>query len=269
MAGMSLSLSLGLGPSSGGAASYSAEATAYFAAMSVQPDATRKGLLANCIDAIVAGGAWTPLDGLTITAMHNEQAARVDARNPARIAGVAVAPTFLADRGYTSNGTSQYLTTGFNPSTAGGAYTMDACSMGVWVGTDVNNGAQFEMGNSNATINTRSSTTLSTTIQSAATTNFAGATTSVGLSAWTRNSSSLVSGYKNGALLLSTTSTSTALRNAEFLICAVNSSTTGTVTPGNYTTRRIQALYYGGALTTGQHLTIYNALAAYMAAVGA
>lgn len=251
-------------------APYSAEATAYFAAMSVQPDATRKSALDTLISSLKTGGVWAKLDWLTVHAAHDEQAARVNAVNPAQVASVGVAPTFTTDRGYTGNGTTQYLNTGWNASTAAGKFTQNDCSMGVWCGTDVSSGAQYDCGNGNATINARSGTNTALTVQSAAgSSTVLSPATSVGFTSWTRTSSTAGTAYKNGASMGAISTTSATLRNATFLICAANTSTTGTVTAGNFSTRRIQALCWGSQLSGAEQLALYNALATYMTAVGA
>ncbi|SCY69259.1 hypothetical protein SAMN05660666_02502 [Novosphingobium aromaticivorans] len=250
--------------------SYSAEATAYFAAMSVQPDATRKSALDTLIASLKSAGVWAKLDWLTVHAAHDEQAARVNAVNPAQVASVGVAPTFTTDRGYTGNGTTQYLNTGWNPSSAGGKFTQNDCFMGMWAGTDVTSGAQYDCGNSNATINGRSGATSPITAQSAASsTPTLPVSTSIGFTSFTRTSSTAGVAYKNGASMGAISSTSTTLRNASFLICAANSSTTGTVTAANFSTRRNQALCWGQGLSGAEQLALYNALATYMTAVGA
>lgn len=251
--------------------SYSAEATAYFAAMSVQPDATRKSALDTLISSLKTGGVWAKLDWLTVHAAHDEQAARVNAVNPAQVASVGVAPTFTTDRGYTGNGTTQYLNTGWNASTAGGKFTQNDCSMGVWCGTDVTASGQYDLGNSNATICARSGTGSPMTAQSASgSTITLPASTSVGFTSWSRTGSTAGVAYKNGAALgTAISSTSTTLRNAPFLIGAANTSTTGTVTAGSFSTRRNQAVCWGSQLSGAEQLALYNALATYMTAVGA
>lgn len=261
---------LGLGMDAPLSASYTAEATAYFAAMSVQPSGARKSTLDTLISSLKSSGVWAKLDWLTIHAAHDEQAARVNAVNPAQVASVGVAPTFTTDRGYTGDGTTQYINTGWNPSTAGGKFTQNDCSMGVWSGTDATSGAQYDCGNSDATINGRSGATAPITAQSAASsTPTLPASTSVGFTSWTRTSSTAGTAYKNGASMGAISTTSATLRNATFLICAANSSTTGTVTAGNFSTRRIQALCWGSQLSGAEQLALYNALATYMTAVGA
>ena len=100
------------GPPLTGGPSYSAEAEAYFAAMSVAPDATRKGLLAALIDGLVADAVWSELLWLSIGASHDAQAARINAKTPAQVATVSGIPVFTADQGYKGDNSAAYLDSG-------------------------------------------------------------------------------------------------------------------------------------------------------------
>ena len=53
------------------------DAQAYFAAMTVQPSAARKGLLRDLIAGLKADGAWAKLRGFWLLAAHDAQAARL------------------------------------------------------------------------------------------------------------------------------------------------------------------------------------------------
>lgn len=97
---------------------YDTDAAAYFAAMTVQPDATRKGLLNTLIVALKACGAWATYDFFYVGASHDAQAMRINAKNPATYTLQAVnSPVFLVDRWIGSNAGGGYWLTGFNPGT--------------------------------------------------------------------------------------------------------------------------------------------------------
>ena len=128
----------------GGGVSYEAEALTYFAAMSVAPDDTRKGHLNTLIASLKTAGVWAKLDGLYIMAAHDAQAARVNAVNPASVATANGTITFTTDRGYAGNGTTGYLNTGFNPTTAPSPkYARNSAHMGAWSRTAVNAGVEI------------------------------------------------------------------------------------------------------------------------------
>lgn len=250
---------------------YSTETLAYLAAMAVQPDATRKALLDTLIVALMTSGAWADLDWISPMWMHDAQAARINAVTPALAATPINSPIFTVDRGYTFNGATSYLDTGWNPSTAGGKFVQNDNTMGIWIGTEVSSGTQYDIGNSNAAINARNSAIGLVTAQSAASSNVTlPASSSIGLTAFTRTGAIAGQGYKNGAATgAAITSTSTALRNASFLIGAANSNTTGGVTAGSFSTRRADAYFWGRGLNSTKQAAIHAALAAYKTAVGA
>lgn len=111
---------------------YLPEATALFGRMTVQPDATRKGLINTLIKSLKDGGVWSKLDALWLAAAHDAQAARrnwiADAFNLTAVSS----PAFVADRGYQGDGVASYLDTGFTPSSAGGKFTLNSASFGLW-----------------------------------------------------------------------------------------------------------------------------------------
>lgn len=58
------------------------EATALFAAMTVQPSAARKTIIATCISSLISSGVWAKLDRLYVLAAHTEQASLLDWVHP-------------------------------------------------------------------------------------------------------------------------------------------------------------------------------------------
>jgi hypothetical protein len=81
-------------------------------------DAGRKSLLITLIQNLMDDGIWFDLDALWLYAAENEAQALRDIKSG--IVSVPIdTPTFTVDRGYTFNGTSQYIATGFTPSANG------------------------------------------------------------------------------------------------------------------------------------------------------
>lgn len=275
--GMRLGLGLGIGMpvgAMGGGVSYDADASAYFAAMSVQPDATRKDLLNTLIVGLKSAGVWTKLDWLDIKAAHDAQAARINAVTPAQVGTAVNSPTFTTDRGYTGDAATSYLNSGWNPATASSPkFVQNSCSMGVWLGTDANSNTQDDIGVSpRATINGRRSAAAAfgANLQSA-TNDISGTispSSSVGLSSWSRNGAATAEMFKNGVSVGAKTSTSSAIFNGNFFFLAANNSAS-VGNPTRFSPRRQQAAYWGQYLTEAEHLAIYNLLATYMTAIGA
>ena len=102
-----------------------AETTALLAAMSVQPSSERQTLINTLIASLktyktAAGQSfWSALDFLFIPAAHDDQAGRINWKNPAPVANKAGSVTFQTDRGFTGNFGSAYCDTGLALATAG------------------------------------------------------------------------------------------------------------------------------------------------------
>lgn len=235
--------------------------------MTSAPDDTRKGHIDTLIAGLKSDGVWTLLDRLYVCAAHDEQAARVDWITAANVLTAVNSPTFTTDRGFTGDGATSYLNTGFNPLSGTPKYTQNDATMGVWCGTDVSAFNQYDIGHSTrAMICARNSTNILCYINNGATNGpLGGANTSVGNSMWTRRSSTVVEVYKNGASLAETTATSSAPYNLNFLLCAGMGSGG---TPSGYSTRRVQAGYWGSQMSDAQASAMHNRLATYMTAVG-
>jgi hypothetical protein len=114
--GIGIGMPFGGSPLSAGV-SYDADALAYFAAMSVEPDATRKGLLNDLIVGLKADSVWTKITWLSVLAAHDAQAARINIKNPAQVATVSGSPVFNTNQGYAGDNTSAYLDSGVAGST--------------------------------------------------------------------------------------------------------------------------------------------------------
>src|SRR5229473_4702071 len=83
-----------------------------------------------------ATGCGTVLDGLYIFATNTTTTANLNLCGTSFGLTTSAAPSFTADRGYTGNGTTQFLDTGFIPSAAGGATTLNSTSLGAYVLTN-------------------------------------------------------------------------------------------------------------------------------------
>ena len=251
-----------------GGGGYSPQAEAYFAAMTVQPDAARKALLNTLINTLVAGGVWAKLDWLAIHAAHDNQAGRINAVTPSEVATAVNSPTFTTDRGFTGDGATSYLNS--NVTLSGALYTLNDAHLGVWVGTDVSSSAQLDVGLYNRlAICSRSTTTLRYfSNRTGANLPTLPVATSVGHSMWSRSVNTESVPYKNGVSLGAQAGNTTSIVGQELYICAVN-ATDGTDAPTFFSTRRIQATHWGSNLTSGEVTTLYNALSTYMTAIGA
>ena len=236
--------------------------------MSVAPDATRKGHIDTLIVALKDAGVWTKLDVLRVHAAHDAQAARLNWVSASYDATAVNSPTFTTDRGYTGDGATSYLDSGFNPATASGKYAQNDAHQAVWIGTNVASTTQFDVGNTTSKINSKfDGTRLQFFPQrNASITPTVGAIPSTGWLCWRRNNSSTAEYSKDGAAPVSGSLTSSAMTSVAFYELATSSAGP---TAGQFSTRRLQATHWGSALTDGEIAATYNAIAAFMTAVGA
>lgn len=241
---------------------YSAEAETLFAAMSTPPDDTRKGLIDDCIVALKAAGIWTKLDCLYMFAAADSQAALLNWKAPGTFnASVVSAPTFTADTGYTGNGTSSYVTSNFNASTAGGSYVRDAATMFAHgnLSTLLHAGIVGHVTSSNSYIFPFGSSNLCyLTINGDASDVSAASTDGRGLWGVTRRTSTEVEAYKNGASLGSGSIASEALVNENHVFLAGGTA---------FYTGPVMAGGLGGALSDAEHTSLYGAVHDYLVAV--
>jgi hypothetical protein len=246
-----------------GGSLFDGAALTLFAAMTTQPNATRKTQINNLIESLKASGAWALTDALYVFAAHDAQAALLNWKNPgANTLSESNSPTFETDRGYTGDGATSGLTGGPNLSTLGGSYSLDNAHMGAWVGTNVAENVS-DFGNTTAFIRSRSAASsgvIRANDATSTTISIAVGATSVGHSLWSRSLSTSYDTYKNGAFITSPVVTTTTITNAQLTVCFVGAL---------FSTKRVQAAHVGGALTTTQVASYYSALAAYMTAVGA
>lgn len=244
--------------------SYSAEATTYFAAMAVQPDATQKGRLDALISALVSAGIWSKLDYLML-AGHDAQSSRVNAIDPSEEATTVNSPSFTAFSGYTGDGSSAYIDLG-ETVTAGPNYAQDDAHVGVWLvgsassslgtfgttGNNSQNRLRLEIptsGNEEFRVNDNNDSILRSATGSAA-----------GYRVITRESATTLRGYFGGALVADLTDTSDG----------VPVSTNSVLRRQNtYSQATFAVFHKGGALTAAQVSALNTHLSTYLTAIGA
>lgn len=113
------------------------------AAFTGAPADLRKGYIARCIGALYAAGVWSKTNLLYIQAAHDQQAGTLNWIAPGSFALTLVnSPVFVADRGFTPDGTTGYLDTGWDPSNnGGGIYQRDSAHVGLYQRTNVTVGS--------------------------------------------------------------------------------------------------------------------------------
>lgn len=228
----------------------------------VAPDAGRQACITAYVTTLYDTGTWAKLDWLYVLAAGEDQGSRVNWKNPGTFnVAKTGTPTFTTDQGW-SGSASNYLDTGFNPSTAGGQFQRNAGSFWAATLTDTNDvsTAQIAGATSYAGIQPRSSTGALVTISQSSGSDTGSANTGKGLYGWNRSASGAYDRYKNGSLVDSPTRTSLALPNVNFLILTHNAA--------NYTTKTVSLAALGGAMTSGQVSALWTGYAAYMTCIG-
>lgn len=240
---------------------YHPAAVSLFAAMDVAPDRMRRGLIDSTISRLVTAGVWAKLDDFAMLAAHDAQAARVGWKSLTEMTATN-APTFETDRGYTGNGTSSYIDTGFNPATANGQLALNSGHIGVWSRTDgASNNSDF--GNANNRLFVRTalgamSARMMVAVSPAGTVNVADG---LGHSSASRVAAEAYTYYKDGVSIGDVTQTAAALASVNFWIGASNG--------GTYSTRQIACAHWGAGLTAAENAALYAAVRSYLAAIGA
>lgn len=248
-----------------------ADVAALLARFTVPADAARTKLIAKYVYDLKAAALWSKLDALYLTAGADSQAARrnmiADAYNLATISS----PGFVADRGFTGNGSSSYLSSGFNPTTAPGAkFVLNSAVIGHWSLTDLANGAgnSGDIGSNNSRIG-RSSLGAGQTVgrpNNATTINPMSATGYPGLIAWSRTAAGVWDIYRNGVDVGGGVDASTALSNDIFML---NAFSNGAGSISTFGVNQEAVSFWGSAFTAADHLAFYNATRTYLLAIGA
>lgn len=243
---------------------YDAAAAAVFAAMTSNPGGVRKSLINTYIVALKAANVWTSLDVLYLLAAHDVQAARINWKNPGTftLTDVTAQPAFVANQGFTSNGTTSHLDTNYTPSTQGVAYVQDAASLWMWSRTDITENSQ-DIGTATAPtafIAPRFGVNINGRLNDATSVAVANPDT-LGMFGISRADANVRKFWKNGVQLgTDSAAVSTGVPATTQRICRANG--------GTYSTKQLAMAAWGDSLAT-KELAFYNATLAYLQGVGA
>jgi hypothetical protein len=253
--------------------SFLPESLALFARFTTPPSQARKVLINNRISALISSGVWSKLDCDWVMAAADAQSARLNWKQSQYDLTPVSSPAFGADRGYTSDGISSYLSSGFVPLTAPAAqFSLNSASMGFYSRTN-NSGAVVDIGSritstvAQTFIQARLATNQSVyrVNQTANGTSVANADSS-GAFVARRSDAATAAIFRNGSVIGSDPAiASGALSSAEIVVCALN--TGGAVSA--FTTRQYAIAHIGASLSDAEILSKYNADLAYLQAVGA
>jgi methionine-rich copper-binding protein CopC len=245
----------------------SSEAQQFFDRIT-DPGATRKGYLETLIDGLVTDGIWTKLDALWMFAQDISGNALINLKSASFNATLVNAPTFTADQGYAGNGSSSYVRSNFVPSTAGGNYTQNSASGGIYIRTSrATSNAYCDMGHRSGnrfTIIPRWSDGHNYSTVNAGAESDLTAANAQGFHALSRTSNTEFLGYRNGTLVDTETSGSAALSTIEIFICAGNNAGSA----ADFSTDQIAAAFLGGGLDGTEVGNLSSRINAYMTSLG-
>jgi hypothetical protein len=249
------------------------EAETFVGRMAVEPDDTRKGVIDDLFGALKSGALsgsnlLNKLNALWLFAAHNQADGRLNAIGNTFTVSETSSPTWSADQGYTFNGTSSLLDTGFNITTVGlsetsvhiGLYSMTS-------GQGPDSSSRADMGADalcGLVCRTTSDTVQCLLNRPALMTGNTGVTDGSGHFCGSRVANNDLKAYRNGVQIGTTIALTTGRSTANIAIGANAVSS-----PTAFSSRRITAAHIGSGLTQNEVTDIANALAAYMTAVGA
>jgi hypothetical protein len=232
----------------------------------------------NLINGLVSdsGGLWAKLDALYFLATDTAAHALLNLKSTSFNATAVGSPTFTADQGYAGTDASavKYLDSGFNPATAGGAYTQNSAHVLVWSNTNAQStssgGGAIGVASTSSTNVTEiypryPTNTFYARINDGAGSSGVANNDSTGLFVATRSGASAQNGYKNAVDQGITPVASGALPSTNIAIIGFNM-----VTGGHNSGSALQysAASIGGSLTATNVTNLYALLGAARTAVG-
>lgn len=199
------------------------EAVAYVAAMSAQPDYTRRALIDTFFSNLKAGPLFGTnsllwLDAFGFTAAHDQQAANLDLLRPTLPLIPSGNPLWTADRGYTGDAVDDDIEIPFNPTTATGKYSQNSACIGVGTlnASGNNSNVMGVSGTVTALITPSNGTDVVYRVNNTSGSGTNPNTNKKGRFLTRRTTGSATSVFRNAATIGTTTISSTGLPNANF-----------------------------------------------------
>jgi len=241
---------------------YEAETTALVSRFTVPPTSERKVAINDVVKSLKDAGVWSKLDAFYVYAGADSQAARQNWVANQYNAVAVNAPTFTVDRGYTPDGSTSYLDTGFNPTTAASPkFVQDNCHMGAWHLTDLDNGGASSFDNGNGPARIINTSALSTQFRSQSGTNVTVIDDYAKHKVWSRSGAAAREYYNDGVGTSSGTEASTTLTNFAFGVGR-------TAAAAAFGRNQCAVYHFGSNLTADNVSAIKAALRTYLTAVG-
>jgi hypothetical protein len=256
--------------------SYDAQAKAYFDAMTLQPETSRKVLINNLIVGLKNDGVWSLLDNLWLLASHDNQSSRVNAVRPSNVLTLYGSPYFVTNLGWQATSTSgQVANVGLQTPDAynGGVNRRQSASdgsFGFWQNTtnsETGNGYLIGEATNNFYdyLGHSSANTLTARI--------AGSNSGLATGGQAKGlrAVSHVTGDANQTIFYNSTGYTSAYGNQNNMTGSAKFYLLNAGNPGSYTgtTNRQAAAFTGQGMTSTQLVAMNNRLNTYLTAIGA
>ncbi len=232
------------------------------AGFSSAPSSPRQTAMYNLISALMSAGIWAKLDRLYVLRAGEDQGSRVNWKNPGtgNAAKTGTGGTFTADVGWSAPDASNYVSTGFNPSTDAVNFLRNDNSFFAATTTDSNDAVSAVLcGNTQFTLQPRSSGAAIATRNASTGQDTGSGNTGAGLYGTTRNVSTAYNRWKGASLVDSPTRSSTAHASAVIYV--------GTHNLSNFSTKTCGLVLIGGYVDATAVAALNTAWSAYVAAL--
>lgn len=249
---------------------YCSEARDLFVQMAVPPDPIRKRLINKTIKLLKITGYWYEADVLWVPSAHHSDAGLYNWKNPSLYKLIPISsPSFIADQGYSSNGTTSYLKTGWSPANNGVKYSLNSAFVCTYLRSNPVGSNAISVGCGDSAANQTAIFPRNVSGNQIARVNMNGGgnsslavADSLGLSSVKRTSSLNVINGKNGIDAAPTSFASTSLATAEMYLLAFNNAGS----PINFFTGQLSYAAIGsGNIVTR---TFYDIMQNYMTEIG-
>lgn len=234
--------------------------------------ASRKILVNNLAVGLRGAGLLSKLDRLWLLAAENSQSALTDLIGRILASAVA-APSFTVDRGYTFNGSTNYVDTLFRADVGTPLYSLNSAHLSTYCRV-INFGADNQTmmgvsgGGENATLSTLATPTTAyhSQINDSIPELNGGNTQVFGMGVISRTASNVRTLYQNGYIVATDAQASVAVPiNSTFTVGAVNN---GGV-PEQFGSNQVAAASIGSGLTASDVAALTSYINIYMTAIGA
>jgi hypothetical protein len=250
-----------------------AEAEAWVAAFTATLNNDDKYNYDSFAGALKAGSLWSAIDAHWWMGGIDSQASRINGKNPGSLTlSLVNSPAHAPYRGFTGDGATSYLRTGYNPSTFGGQWTLNSAGLVVYSRTagqtfSTEMGCRVSGSDNQSLINLRSTsdTAAIRLNQDVNTGLFPANTDGSGLFIGRRTANNAIEIFRNNVSLGSGTQVSQAIPNLEMYIGALNENGSAV----QFSSRQLLYAAAMGGPTNQMVADLTGAVAAFATAIGA